>query len=440
MLWSTYLLPLIEGACVVITMAFIMFRVPVLRQALASPHHFLGRLLLVVLFIGFAIYGTHKGQVITPDSSLLPVQGMEIGEGDAILNFRDLPVTASGLLLGPAIGLSVGLIAGYERYELGGFTAVACGFATVFGGLLAGLVHRYRHGLFKRMFDRNLIKPVYAALVVMCVVFIQKVLILLLSEPLDLAEQLVQQTFFPMLLVNAAGCFLLIHMIRALDSERRARDSELREKLVYFRAQVDAHFFCNLLVAFQSLIRTAPDRAREYVTKLGRFMQEIQGYATKELITFEEELEQLQRYVDFQQLRFEDKIDVSINIKEGFPLAGKLPPKTLLTLVENSFNHGRIMDRKLTVQIRLCCHRQQNILEVVDNGKGIPVNRLKKLGKQIVDSEHAGGGHDLFYLTQALKLTYGKKASLEILNNSDQGAIVRLRIPSCVGMIKSEEP
>ncbi|MEE9354160.1 MAG: LytS/YhcK type 5TM receptor domain-containing protein [Methylococcaceae bacterium] len=413
--WANYLMPLVQGACVIITFAFITFRIPLLRRGLMHyPYNIPGTLLLFFLFSGFAIYGTHAGMIVSPDGKLVAVQGSSLGKYDAILNFRDMAVLVSGFVMGPAVGLFVGLVAGFERYQLGGFTAISCGLATAIVGLLAGIAHRHSKGL---------ITPVYAALIASIAVLLQKMLILWLSEPAYMAVQLVKKTALPMWIINAGGCYLFIYVIRSLDSERR-------EKLAYFKAQIEPHFMLNTLNAIRSLIRTDPDGARQYVTQFGKFMQETQRYATKYSLSIREELEQIQRYIDFQQLRFPNKITLNTEISADFPTDYRLPPRTLLTLVENSITHGRNKSRSLTVLIRLYCTNQHNIIEVEDNGKGIAPNKLKQLGRDVVSSNHQGGGNAVYNIVQMLKLSYGIAAKMQISSEEQKGTLIRLSLPT----------
>lgn len=238
-----------------------------------------------------------------------------------------------------------------------------------------------------------------------------------------MAIQLVQKTTLPMWLINAGGCYLLIYVIRSLDSERR-------EKLAYFRAQIEPHFLLNTLNAIRSLIRIDPDAARQYVTRFGRFMQATQRYATEYTVTINEELKQLERYVDFQQLRFPKKISISTDISKDFPTDYKLPPRTLLTLVENSMTHGRDKSRPLNVQLRLYQTHQHNIIEVEDDGTGIPPKKVKQLGTAIVPSNHQGGGSAIYNLVQILRLSFGIDASLIIQSEEHKGTLVCLYLPS----------
>lgn len=342
--WANNLWYLFQGACVVITFALITFRMLGREGLMQRPYNMSG-IMLFGLFCIFAVYGTHAGMIISPDDAPTPtpvLSGVMLEPNAAILNFRDMAVVTAGLLMGPWVGLGVGAVAGFERYGLGGFTALACGLASVLVGLFSGVA---------RNRARSVITPQHAALVASVAVLLQKLLILGLTvpmvglselpanafqifsfreqilwirEPSDNAVDLIKITSIPMLLINAGGCFLFISVIRSFDSERR-------EKLAYFKAQIEPHFLMNTLNAIRSLIRVDPDRARLYVTSFGKFMRQTQRYATEITITIREQLEQSERYVKFQQLRFPDKIAVYTDISKDFPLDYEIPPRTLLT-------------------------------------------------------------------------------------------------------------
>jgi len=72
------------------------------------------------------MYGTLRG---------IPVSG-------AIANIRDLGPMMAGILGGPIIGGLTGVIAAIHRYSQGGFTAIPCPIATIFAGVLAGLLSK----------------------------------------------------------------------------------------------------------------------------------------------------------------------------------------------------------------------------------------------------------------------------------------------------------
>jgi hypothetical protein len=79
----------------------------------------------IVIFGLFSIFGTYIGT----EQSL-----------GVITNIRDLAPIVAGLVGGPVVDVSVGLIGGIHRLFLGGVTGISCSIATILAGLLAGLV------------------------------------------------------------------------------------------------------------------------------------------------------------------------------------------------------------------------------------------------------------------------------------------------------------
>lgn len=53
----------------------------------------------------------------------------------------------AGFIGGPWVGLGAGILSGYERYLLGGLSALASGIATAMLGLYAGVVRHFRPNL-----------------------------------------------------------------------------------------------------------------------------------------------------------------------------------------------------------------------------------------------------------------------------------------------------
>ncbi|MCK4617816.1 stage II sporulation protein E, partial [Candidatus Aerophobetes bacterium] len=123
------LLLLVEKICVVIVVAYLITRTKHFHNVIDKQPTFGDRLILILAFGGFSIYGTYSG---------IKIFG-------AIANTRDLGPMIAGLVGGPFIGLGAGLIGGIHRYFLGGgFTAIPCTLATIISGLLGGLIYELR--------------------------------------------------------------------------------------------------------------------------------------------------------------------------------------------------------------------------------------------------------------------------------------------------------
>ncbi len=78
----------------------------------------------------FGVLGTYSGNAVF----------------QSFANLRGMVVVTAGLFGGPVVGIGAGLIAGGHRYlmDIGGFSALPCGLATLLEGTVAGLIARRR--------------------------------------------------------------------------------------------------------------------------------------------------------------------------------------------------------------------------------------------------------------------------------------------------------
>ncbi|MBN2897952.1 MAG: histidine kinase [Clostridia bacterium] len=149
------------------------------------------KIIMGIFFGSLSIVGTYTG---------IEVQG-------AISNTRVIGAAVGGLLGGPFVGLLAGMIGGGHRFliDIGGFTAVSCGLATLLEGLIAGLCHKK----FKESKD-----PVPFALAVGIVIeAFQMLFILMVAKPYPAALALVKIVGVPMTINNAIGIAIFIMII-----------------------------------------------------------------------------------------------------------------------------------------------------------------------------------------------------------------------------------
>ena len=183
----------------IFAIAFIfLMRFDVVKKFLMGKASRYEKLALSVVFGVFGIAGTYMG---------VPVQ-------NAIANSRVVGVALGGILGGPLVGFAAGVIAGGHRFliDIGGFTALSCGIATMAEGIVGGLLYAK---LKKRPFD-----PLAAFLTGCAVEVLQMVIILLFSRPFDAAVNLVNIIGFPMIIVNSIGLALFVELISGVSSEQ----------------------------------------------------------------------------------------------------------------------------------------------------------------------------------------------------------------------------
>ena len=176
----------------------LLMRFDIFKKLLTGKATRYEKLSLSALFGVFGIIGTYMG---------VPIQG-------AIANSRVVGVALGGILGGSLVGLSAGIIAGGHRFliDIGGFTALACGIATVVEGFAGGLLY---HKLKRRQFD-----SVAAFFAGVSVEVIQMIIILLLAKPFDAAFDLVKIIGFPMIFVNSLGLAVFVELVSSVSLEQ----------------------------------------------------------------------------------------------------------------------------------------------------------------------------------------------------------------------------
>jgi two-component system, LytTR family, sensor kinase len=124
-----------------------------------------------------------------------------------------------------------------------------------------------------------------------------------------------------------------------LENEILKRE-KLSAQFQSLKQQVNPHFLFNSLNTLKSLIKTNDVNAEEFVIRLSEIYRYILQKDQNDLVTIHEELEILQAYIFMLKARFEDSINVIIQINNEILDKVMLPPFTLQLLIENSIKHN----------------------------------------------------------------------------------------------------
>jgi len=189
--------------------AFVLLNISPVQELNFKRDSVYHKLFLIFFFGLFGILGTYSGNAIF----------------NSYANLRAMAVIPAGLFGGPVVGLGAGLIAGGHRFLIDpwGFSAFPCAIATILEGLIAGLIHlRYTD----RSMNWNL-----AMLIAFFGESVHMVLVLLLSRPYAQALELVQLIALPMIIGNALGAGLFIHVIKTLYDHREKKDSTQAQRI-----------------------------------------------------------------------------------------------------------------------------------------------------------------------------------------------------------------
>lgn len=145
----------------------------------------------------------------------------------------------------------------------------------------------------------------------------------------------------PVLFVTAISTgYGFIYLIQKQEKNRHQENEErLKSELSFLRSQISPHFIFNVLNSIVYLIRSKSNQAESVTIKLSELMRYLLYESGDAQVPLIKEAEYLRNYVELQKIRFEDDVDIRLNI-EGSIHAQLIEPMLLIPFVENAFKHG----------------------------------------------------------------------------------------------------
>lgn len=143
-----------------------------------------------------------------------------------------------------------------------------------------------------------------------------------------------------------------------------------RTELQALKLQLQPHFLFNTLNAITALVHRDASRAERMISGLSELLRVSLGSAGDQEVTLARELEVLQHYVDIQQVRFEDRLTVTVDAPSDIQRA-LVPNLILQPLVENAIKHG-LSGRAAAGQVTVVARRVDDrlVMTVDDDGVG----------------------------------------------------------------------
>ena len=207
--------------------------------------------------------------------------------------------------------------------------------------------------------------------------------------------------------------------------------AELNEKmsrLQALEAQINPHFLNNTLQAISSQAILKKQRS---ISKMIEALASMLRYSITEgdAMLLSAEIKHVQSYLMLQKARFDDRLDYKIKMDES--LSDFLIPKiSILTLVENSINHGlEQSSERICIKIEILLNKGYLVIKVVDDGCGMPPERLAEIRRQLKYENGKTGSIGLKNLASRLHILYNGRAKMEIDSTPGKGTIVIVYIP-----------
>jgi len=193
----------------------------------------------------------------------------------------------------------------------------------------------------------------------------------------------------------------------AVQSGRRAREHERRQhelalaareaELRALNAQLEPHFLLNTLNSVLALVDASPRDARLMIERLSELLKAAFDEMEEPDVPLGRELALLEAYLGIEQVRFADRLRVTIDVPEDVR-ATPVPPFLLQPIVENAIKHAvapltgpafiAVKARRIDGRVRI---------EVADSGRGFEYQAGARRGRGLELTErrlktHAASG------------------------------------------------
>lgn len=203
------------------------------------------------------------------------------------------------------------------------------------------------------------------------------VLLIIVATLLDMDGRFFLNADFPLLTVavihSSVFYYIWLHLQFVRAHERALIDEQHFQIML---AQIQPHFLYNSLGSIRSTCLDDPLRARNAIDQFTEFLRHNMDSLTDDQpIAFKTELEHVKRYLELQQLRFGDVLNVEYDLEcADF----RLPTLTLQPIVENAVTYGVRKSKKGrgTVIIRSREYPDRFEVSVIDSGPGFVPDTL----------------------------------------------------------------
>jgi LytS/YehU family sensor histidine kinase len=161
---------------------------------------------------------------------------------------------------------------------------------------------------------------------------------------------------------------------RARKSEKEKADAVIKLMETEFkalRAQLNPHFLFNSLNSIRLFIlKNDSEKADDYISKFARLLRLVLNHSRKDMISVFDEIQALKLYLEFEQLRFEQKFDFDLQIDGQEVLNQMIPPMIIQPFVE--IWHGLMPRKNNEGKIKVSFQKQVSglYISIQDNGVG----------------------------------------------------------------------
>lgn len=224
---------------------------------------------------------------------------------------------------------------------------------------------------------------------------------------------------------------IMLQRINELIQENYVKQLVIKDtQFKALQAQINPHFLYNTLESINWMAKMSKqDRISQMVESLG-YLLRLSISEKEAVISFQRELDVINHYLVIQKLRFEERLDFSLQVPEHLTLCS-VPKLSVQPIIENAIHYAlepNIEPCKIVLSAQIhndCLH-----ISVEDNGPGMSSSFLEQLKNGEVKPKGTGLG--LNNIGDRIKMLYGDEYGISIESASGAGTKVTLILPYIV--------
>jgi two-component system LytT family sensor kinase len=201
---------------------------------------------------------------------------------------------------------------------------------------------------------------------------------------------------------------MLLDRIQSQQQLEVMEKERVKNELDFLKAQINPHALFNSLNTIYGHIDKNNQYARNILLQFSELLRYQLYDCTVEKISLEKEMNYIEKYIAFQQLRKEENLRVQIEIKD-INSRLEITPLLLVVLIENAFKFvSNSSDKENTIVIKL--HTKDNVLHSYFS------NTTEQQRPSIDENS---GGIGIANLRRRLELSYPNKHEFTTRNEND---------------------
>jgi len=248
--------------------------------------------------------------------------------------------------------------------------------------------------------------------------------------------------------IAIVGILLIVIIISITLFIRRNKEKKIEKDLLLkkalaelelkaLRSQMNPHFVFNSLNAIQYfIVKNKRELSEEYLAKFSQLVRLFFEYSKYEQLSIAKEVDLLERYLEIEKIRFEDKLEYSISVDDRIDTDEIAVPSMILQpILENAVNHG-IFHKQGNGKVELRFdYVDENTIKVTVSDDGVGIEAMKQIQKKSMGTYRSKSSE---VIKERLKILSENKLSpwyvnysitdQSVLDNEQSGTLVEIVI------------